>query len=58
MATSASQDRRPDEETPLLQVKAKTPLPWNQISLVFLALIAEPITSSYILPFINQVSHY
>ncbi|KAF8553972.1 MFS general substrate transporter [Imleria badia] len=51
----ASRDRSPDEETPLLPVKAKTPLPWNQISLVFVALIAEPISSAYIFPFINQL---
>ena len=51
----ASHDRSLDEETPLLHVKAKTPLPWSQISLVFVALIAEPISSAYIFPFINQV---
>ena len=45
----------PDEETPLLQAKSKTPLSWGQINLVFLALIAEPISSAYIFPFINQV---
>ena len=55
--TMASHDRQcPDEETPLLQKKAKTPLPWCQINLVFVALIAEPISSAYILAFINQVS--
>ncbi|KAF8135016.1 MFS general substrate transporter [Boletus edulis] len=50
-----SQDRRPDEETPLLQAKSKTPVPWSQIILVFIAMVAEPISSAYIFPFINQV---
>lgn len=49
-------DRCPDEETPLLQGKFKTPLPWGQMSVAFLTLIAEPISSAYIFPFINQVS--
>ncbi|KAG9315284.1 MFS general substrate transporter [Chiua virens] len=49
-------DGPPDEETPLLQGKPKTPLPWRQMNLVFLALIAEPFASVYILPFINQPS--
>ena len=47
---------RPDEETPLLQGKFKTPVPWGQVNLIFVALIAEPISSLYIVPFINQVS--
>ncbi|KAF8553971.1 MFS transporter [Imleria badia] len=51
----ASRDRFPDEETQLLQVKEKTPLPWNQISPVFVALSTEPISSAYIFPFINQL---
>ena len=51
----ASHGRRPDEETPLLQPRSKTPLPWSQINIVFLALVAEPISSAYIFPFINQV---
>ncbi|KAF8442387.1 major facilitator superfamily domain-containing protein [Boletus edulis BED1] len=50
-----SQDRRPDEETPLLQAKSKTPVPWSQIILVFIAMVAEPISSAYIFPFINQL---
>lgn len=50
-----SHDGFSDEETPLLQRKSKTPLPWSQISLVFIALIAEPVSSGYIFPFINQV---
>ncbi|KAG6373436.1 major facilitator superfamily domain-containing protein [Boletus reticuloceps] len=45
----------PDEETPLLQGKTKTPLPWSQINIVFIALFAEPISSAYIFPFINQL---
>ena len=53
--TMASHDRRPDEETPLLEPRPKTPLPWGQISLIFLALVAEPVSSAYIFPFINQV---
>ena len=44
-----------DEETPLLTTKPKMPLPWGQVSLVFLMLIAEPVSSAYIFPFINQV---
>ena len=44
-----------EEETPLLGGKSKTPLPWGQITLIFVALIAEPVSSVYILPFINQV---
>jgi hypothetical protein len=44
-----------DEGTPLLGGKSRTPLPWGQITLIFVALIAEPISSVYILPFINQV---
>jgi hypothetical protein len=51
----ASLDGRPDEQTPLLQRKSRTPLPWSQLTLVFVALIAEPISSVYILPFVNQV---
>lgn len=51
----AEHDRRPDEETPLLQGSSRTPLPWGQINLVFLALLAEPFSSAYIFPFINQV---
>ncbi|KAG9315285.1 MFS general substrate transporter [Chiua virens] len=45
-----------DEETPLLLGKSQTtPLPRRQLSLVFLALFAEPIASAYIFPFINQL---
>jgi MFS family permease len=51
----ASLDGRPDEQTPLLQRKSRTPLPWSQLTLVFVALIAEPISSVYILPFVNQL---
>lgn len=53
----ASIDERPDksEETPLLQGKSKTPLPWSQMTLIFVALIAEPVSSGYIYAFINQV---
>ena len=51
-------NRRPDEEAPLLQRKPKTPMPWNHVSLVFVALVAEPISSAYIFPFINQVRHF
>ena len=47
-----------EEETPLLGRKSKTPLPWGQITLAFVALITEPISSVYILPFINQVSQH
>ncbi|KAH0833279.1 MFS general substrate transporter [Lanmaoa asiatica] len=51
----ARHDRCSDEETPLLHRKPKTPLPWSQISIAFLALVAEPVSSAYIFPFINQV---
>ena len=51
----ASPDGRPDEQTPLLEGRSKAPLPWGQIRLIFATLIAEPISSVYILPFINQV---
>ncbi|KAF8442386.1 MFS general substrate transporter [Boletus edulis BED1] len=50
-----SHDRCADEETPLLQGKSKTRPPWSQISLVFIAMVAEPISSAYIFPFINQL---
>ncbi|KAG6333556.1 hypothetical protein ID866_5531 [Astraeus odoratus] len=49
-----------DENTPLIpensKTKAKTPLPKIQLSLVLLVLFAEPLSSQYIFPFINQVS--
>ncbi|KAH7884692.1 MFS general substrate transporter [Phlebopus sp. FC_14] len=48
-------DSSVDEETPLLQVKAKTPLPKDQILPLLLVLTSEPITSAYIFPFINQL---
>ncbi|KAI9566764.1 MFS general substrate transporter [Boletus coccyginus] len=51
----ANLDGRPDEETPLLQGKSKTAVPWGQVNLIFVALIAEPISSLYIVPFINQL---
>jgi hypothetical protein len=54
----ASLDGHPNEETPLVGGKSKTPLPWGQISLVFVSLIAEPISSVYILSFINQVGEH
>lgn len=50
----ATHERRTDEETPLLRSR-KIPLPWTQINLVFFALLAEPLSSAYIFPFINQV---
>ncbi|KAF8442388.1 major facilitator superfamily domain-containing protein [Boletus edulis BED1] len=50
-----SHDRCPDEETPLLLGKTKTPLPWSQLSLVLTSLLAEPFASAYIFPFINQL---
>ncbi|KAI9574045.1 MFS general substrate transporter [Boletus coccyginus] len=51
----ANLDGRPNEETPLLQGKSKTPVPWGQVNLISVALIAEPISSLYIIPFINQL---
>lgn len=48
-----------DEETPLLQnanaQRKATPLPVTQISILLLLLLAEPITSLSINPYINQV---
>ena len=48
-----------DEETPLLHAgnapKKATPLPVTQISILLLLLLAEPITSLSINPYINQV---
>jgi hypothetical protein len=48
-----------DEETPLLQAgnapRKTTPLPVTQISILLLLLLAEPITSLSINPYINQV---
>lgn len=51
----ASHDNHSDEEIPLLQGKAKTPVPWGQVGLAYVAMFAEPISSAYIFPFINQV---
>ena len=36
-------------------VPAPTPLPWGQLSLLFLVQLAEPITSTVIYPFIAQL---
>jgi hypothetical protein len=48
-----------DEETPLLHAgnapQKATPLPVTQISILLLLLLAEPITSLSINPYINQV---
>jgi hypothetical protein len=48
-----------DEETPLLHAgnapQKATPLPATQISILLLLLLAEPITSLSINPYINQV---
>ncbi|KIM71098.1 hypothetical protein PILCRDRAFT_17383 [Piloderma croceum F 1598] len=46
-----------DEQTALLTrtVEKPTPLPRLQISIVLLLLLAEPITSQCIIPFINQL---
>jgi hypothetical protein len=49
----------PDEETPLLRdgnrQRKETPLPLAQILVLLLLQLAEPITSSSIRPYINQV---
>ena len=49
-----------DEETPLIHnenaPRKATPLPITQISILLLLLLAEPITSLSINPYINQVS--
>ena len=48
-----------DEETPLLHnastPRKATPLPITQITILLLLLLAEPITSLSINPYINQV---
>jgi hypothetical protein len=48
-----------DEETPLLHnanaPRRPTPLPVTQISVLLLLLLAEPITSLSINPYINQL---
>ncbi|KAF9223446.1 MFS general substrate transporter [Gyrodon lividus] len=51
----ANCDRRANEETPLLQTKTKTPVPWGQVGTVLFVLVAEPVSSAYIFPFINQL---
>jgi hypothetical protein len=49
----------PDEETPLLRdgnpQRKETPLPLAQILVLLLLQLSEPITSSSIRPYINQV---
>ena len=59
MPRKRSQGSTPDEETPLLrdgnpQYK-ETPLPLAQILVLLLLQLAEPITSSSIRPYINEV---
>ena len=61
-------DSRIDEETPLLfsaedpteesDKVTITPLPKLQIGILLLVLLAEPICSQCIYPFVNQVTHY
>ncbi|KAF8842090.1 MFS general substrate transporter [Paxillus ammoniavirescens] len=48
-------DGHVDEETPLLQSRAKTPVPWGQVNIVLFVLVAEPVSSACIFPFINQL---
>ena len=49
----------PDEETPLISdgnpQRKGTPLPLAQILVLFILQLAEPITSSSIRPYINEV---
>ncbi|KAG6333557.1 hypothetical protein ID866_5532 [Astraeus odoratus] len=51
-----------DENTPLLpensdpKLRKATPLPKFQLGIVLLTLLAEPVSATYIFPFINQVS--
>ena len=33
----------------------RTPLPWVQLSIVYLIQVAEPVTAAVIYPFINQL---
>ncbi|KAG1750088.1 major facilitator superfamily domain-containing protein [Suillus lakei] len=51
--------RQVDEETPLLrpvqQKKARTPLPWRQLSIILVLQLAEPLTSQVIAPFAPQL---
>ena len=65
-------DSRIDEETPLLFSAGDptattseesdkvtiTPLPKLQIGILLLVLLAEPMCSQCIYPFVNQVTHY
>ena len=52
-----------DEVTPLLiqdsdevhEVRARTPLPWRQFSILLLLQLVEPLTSQVIAPFLPQV---
>jgi hypothetical protein len=51
----------PDEETPLLSSELPpqktTPVPWAQVSILLVLLLAEPLTSQVILPFTPEVCH-
>ena len=55
MASRHDRLGRPGEETALLQGKTKIPVPWGQLSLAYLVLFSETISSEYMAPFINKV---
>ena len=55
MASHHDRVGRPDEETTLLQGKTKIPVPWGQLTLAYLVLFSEIISSEYMTPFINKV---
>jgi len=54
--------RQNDEETPLLrrseQTTAKTPLPWDQLWIILLSQLSDPLSSKTLAPFIPQVSTF
>jgi hypothetical protein len=51
--------RQNDEETPLLrrseQTTAKTPLPWDQLWIILLSQLSDPLSSKTLAPFIPQL---
>ncbi|KAF8267053.1 major facilitator superfamily domain-containing protein [Lactarius quietus] len=59
MFSRRSGAREPEEESPLLRdanpLRKETPLPTSQILILLLLLLSEPITSSSIRPYINQL---
>lgn len=48
----------PRRDLERVETKKVTPLPKGQVSILLLLLLAEPMTSRVIYPFINQVSFF